>query len=286
MKKILVFGGNGMAGHMIVMHLKSLNKYQVYNTVRKSILDENSIVCDILDMKKVIDIIMDLKPDIIINCIGILNDKSNIDISKTIYSNSFFPQYLKVIGENYNIKVIHLSTDCVFTGFDGNYNESDIKDEMNIYGLSKNIGEIINNKDLTIRTSIIGPELKANGKGLFHWFMNQENYVYGYKNVYWSGVTTLELAKAIDRAIDVDLCNLYHLVPNYKISKLNLLNIIKEVFNKENTSVLVDDKIILDKSMINNRVDFDFNVKDYKTMILEMKIFMDMNKEMYRQYKL
>jgi dTDP-4-dehydrorhamnose reductase len=159
-KKVLVFGGRGMAGHMIAMYLKSLNKYKAYNIVSKEELDENSIICYVLDIKKVEEIIDNISPQVIINCIGILNDKSDLNVLNTVFINSFFPKLLENIGYKKDIKIIHLSTDCVFSGSRGHYTEKDIKDETNMYGLSKNIGGIINKKDLTFRTSIIGPELK------------------------------------------------------------------------------------------------------------------------------
>ncbi len=284
MKKILVFGARGMAGHMVYMYLKSLNKYEIYNTVTSNHLDENSIRCNVLNIDKVNEIISDLNPEIIINCIGILNDKSDLNLERTAFLNTFFPKYLENRGRVNNIKIIHISTDCVFTGNKGSYTETDFKDESNMYGLSKNFGEIINTKDLTFRTSIIGPELKENGKGLFHWFMNQEGKVDGYNNVYWSGITTLELAKAIDKAIETNLCGLYQLVSKDKISKHYLLSIIKKEFNKLDVEILHYYGKIVDKSLVNTRDDFDFTVNNYNEMIKDMKTWMINNNILYKQY--
>ncbi|MCU9809839.1 sugar nucleotide-binding protein [Paraclostridium sp. AKS46] len=174
MKKVLVFGATGMAGHMVTMYLSNIkDKYNVSNVCHRNKLNKNSIVCDISDINHVNEIIQIIDPDVIINCIGVLNKVAELNIKNTVYVNTFFPKFLARIGEMKNIKIIHLSTDCVFSGSKGSYNEQSFKDEEGIYGLSKNLGEIEDKNCLTIRTSIIGPELK-NGSGLFNWFMSQK----------------------------------------------------------------------------------------------------------------
>ena len=130
-----------------------------------------------------------------------------------------------------------------FSGKEGSYTEDSFKNGIGFYAQSKALGEVINTKDLTFRTSIIGPELKQNGIGLFHWFMNQSGDVSGYKEAFWSGVTTIELAKAIDQAIDQKLTGLYHLVNNNKISKYDLLDYINTVFR--NDKILIAKKLYL-----------------------------------------
>ena len=127
--------------------------------------------------------------------------------------------------------LIHISTDCVFSGNKGNYIETDYRDARDIYGLSKALGEIDNENDLTIRTSIIGPELKTNGEGLFHWFLSQKGNVYGYTDAIWGGVTTLEFAKAIDCAIEQRITGLINLTNKVPISKYELLKLSQKIFN-------------------------------------------------------
>lgn len=280
MKKILIFGAHGMAGHMIYIYLKSLNKYNLTNVVHNEKLDDESVICDVLNLKKIDELIENKKPDIIINCVGILNYNSEIDIDKTIFINSFFPHYLEFIGLNKNIKIIHLSTDCVFKGDKGQYKDTDIKDESSIYGLSKSIGELVNGKDLTIRTSIIGPELKSDKRGLFCWFMNQKGEVKGYKNVYWSGVTTLELAKAIDVFIDENIHGLYQLSVENKISKYDLLSLISKEFNKIDTKIIEFKDLNIDKSLIPTNSS-SFKVSSYYDMIRDLRIWIETNHSIY-----
>ena len=163
MKNILIFGSSGMAGHMITKYLLSLHKYNIINISYPKKFDENSLLMNIENKNQVEEIIKKNKPDIIINCIGVLIKFSETNPDKAIYINSFFPHQLEALGKLYNCKIIHISTDCVFSGRKGSYNESDIKDGIGFYAQSKAIGEIVNNKDLTLRTSIIGPEIKEDG---------------------------------------------------------------------------------------------------------------------------
>lgn len=282
MKKILVFGARGMAGHVITLYLsKFKDKYDVINVCNKQRLNDESILCDISDIRKVTNLIELNSPDVIINCVGILNKNEYNDIQNMTYINTFFPRFLARFGETHNIKIIHLSTDCVFDGKEGNYTENAFKSENGIYGLSKNLGEIDSKNCITIRTSIIGPELK-NGSGLFNWFMNQSGDINGFSNVYWTGITTLELAKVIDKLIDEDIEGIYNIVPDYKISKYELLNIIKNIFNKTNLNIIEESSIKSDKSLISSKRKFDINT--YENMTIEMKNWILDNKIIYSRY--
>ncbi|MBZ9686407.1 SDR family oxidoreductase [Clostridium estertheticum] len=284
MKKILVLGATGMAGHMISNYFKTLSeKYVVFDICHTVKLEEKSIVLDIHDLNLLNTIIAELNPDIIINSIGILNRNAEDDPSNTIFINSYFPRYLEKQFKNTNTKLIHLSTDCVFSGDTGNYNENSVPDGMDLYAKTKVLGEINNNKDLTVRTSIIGPELKTNGTGLFHWFMRQTGTVTGYSKVMWSGVTTLQLAKCLDLMIENNLNGLYNLTSKASISKYELLKIVNSVFEK---SILIENfgQIKNDKSLISIRNDFPVKVPTYTEMLSELKNWMVKNRQLYSQY--
>ena len=140
---------------------------------------------------------------------------------------------MKRLADVVGAKLIHISTDCVFSGRQGMYADNDFRDADDIYGRSKALGEIFSDKDLTIRTSIIGPELKRYGEGLFHWFMSQRERVNGYTKVFWSGVTTLELAKAIEYSLDNDVTGLFQLSNGVRISKYDLLVLFNEIFKRK-----------------------------------------------------
>ncbi len=209
------------------------------------------------------------------------NTSSHLNPDKAIYVNSFFPNYLSKLAKENSAKVIHLSTDCVFSGKKGSYIETDFRDGNDIYSRSKALGELVNDRDLTFRTSIIGPELNVNGIGLFCWFMKQSGTVSGYSEVYWTGVTTLELARAIDKAIDDNLVGLYHLVPNSKISKCNLLKLIAKIWNRTDVEIKDDNTKKADKSLIKTRKDFAFEVKNYDGMLLDLLNWIKKNEKLY-----
>jgi len=283
-KKVLLLGSFGMAGHMISMYFKTLKeKYKVYDVCHNVKLDDSSMLLDIYDLKLLNKIITKVNPDIVINSIGILNKNAEDNPSNTIFVNSYFPRYLEEKFKNTNIKFIHLSTDCVFSGEMGNYSEESIPDGKDIYARTKILGEVNNDKDLTVRTSIIGPELKTNGTGLFHWFMKQNKSVKGYSKVIWSGITTLQLAKCLDIMIEENLTGLYNLTSKEPISKYELLKIINSVF-KKNIEIENCEKITNNKSMISTRTDFTIKLPTYIDMINELKEWMTKNNELYFQY--
>ncbi|MEG2243698.1 MAG: SDR family oxidoreductase [Muribaculaceae bacterium] len=275
-QKILVLGATGMAGHMIYLYLKGLDKYEMSNMVFRTKLDEKSLIIDVNDKSTLSKAIKLINPNIIINCIGILIKGSSDNPINAIYINSCLPHLLKSISEEIGANLIHISTDCVFSGNKGNYNENDFRDADDIYGRSKALGEIINDKDLTIRTSIIGPELKQDGEGLFHWFMNQQGAVQGYKTAIWGGVTTLELAKAIDYAILNKTTGLIQLSNGLGISKYELLCLFKEIW-KKNIEIKPVEKNGIDKSIAKSNV-FHYEVPSYKNMLNDQFIWMESNK--------
>ena len=183
MKKILVLGVSGMAGHMIYTVLGETKNYEIVGTTNSQNFESQNKKLNIYDRNQLIKIIEDFKPDFVINCVGILIKESKDFPDNAIFGNSYFPHLLARLSVEMDFKLIHISTDCVFSGKTGGYKEDSIKDATDTYGLSKSIGEIIDDKNLTVRTSIIGPEIKSNGEGLFHWFMTQnQNEITGYKS--------------------------------------------------------------------------------------------------------
>ena len=152
------------------------------------------------------------------------------------------------------------------------------------YDRSKALGELDNNKDLTFRNSIIGPDMNENGIGLFNWFMKQDNQISGFTKAIWTGVTTLTLAKAMEQALKENLTGLYNLVNNETINKYELLNLFNKYTREKQIDILPSDKVSLDKSLINNRKDFSFNVPSYEIMVTEMKEWIDNHKNFYPHY--
>ena len=282
MKKVLLFGATGMAGHVVYYYLQSTGKYDISNVVYRTPLTEDSIIVDVTNRDAVADVVHRVHPEIIINCVGILIKGSREHPDNAILINAYFPHLLKRLSDEVGAKLIHISTDCVFSGKKGNYTEDDFRDADDVYGRSKALGEIINDKDLTIRTSIIGPELKENGEGLFHWFMHQCGEINGFRTAIWGGVTTLELAKAIDFSLDNGIVGLINLSNGVGISNCDLLNLFKEIWGKD-TVIKPYDGNEVDKS-IEKSLRLDYEVPSYRQMLVEQFEMMKSYSNLYSAY--
>jgi dTDP-4-dehydrorhamnose reductase len=280
MKKVLVIGSKGMAGHVLYQSLSLLGEYDVYGVARNVEQTNRVFNLDVSDteaLKKIID----LQFDVVINCIGILNKDAEDNPYKAVWFNSYFPHLLEALTKDSKTKLISISTDCVFSGKRGYYSEDDFKDGEGFYATSKALGEVNNQKDLTIRTSIIGPELNKEGIGLFHWFMQQKVEVSGYSQAFWSGITTVELAKVIHHAIHQNITGLIVVAGENKIDKHSLLGLFNSIF-KDNVIVIHENsKYKVDKSMYSIRTDFDYKVPSYEEMIVEMKQWIENSRYSY-----
>lgn len=280
--KVLVLGNKGMLGHVIYKTFQSKvnkEKYDVLGVNRSDDQkDENSFKLDILNLEKLEQFIKNKKPKYIVNCIGTLVKASIDEPILAIKTNSLLPHFLNEISNKYNFKLIHISTDCVFDGKKGMYKEYDKKTETNYYGLTKNLGEINNSRNLTIRTSIIGPELKKSPTGLFSWIISRKGKnAKGYSNAIWSGLTTIELAKFIVWSIDKKITGIIHATNSIGISKYELVGIINKIF-KLNINLIEDENYRVDKSLLNTKVK-NYNFPSYIKMIEEMKDWINNNNE-------
>jgi dTDP-4-dehydrorhamnose reductase len=284
--KVLVLGSTGLIGHQVFSYLNKTEKYELYNISYRKKLNDETVLCDVRNQDEFIETVKSLSPDVIINCIGILIQGSDLDPENAIFINAYFPHRLMSLADELNSKLIHVSTDCVFSGAkEMPYIEKDFKDGKDTYAKSKGLGEIINKNHLTLRTSVIGPELKTDGEELFHWFMSQTGEVNGFTKAIWSGVTTPILAKVVDWAIDYKITGLYHVTNNNSIDKYSLLCLIKK-YTKKNISIIpVEDKKP-NKSFVDTRNELDFIIPSYEVMIRKMIDMMLQNKEIYGQYNL
>jgi len=284
MKKIMILGSTGMLGHMVFYYFKSLKKYNIVDASFRKKLHSGSRLLDVTNDEDFERFIISEKPDIIVNCIGVLIKGSKSDPSNAIYLNSYLPHRLAKILRQINGKLIHISTDCVFSGKKGAYTEKDFRDADDVYGRSKALGEVINDIDVTLRTSIVGPELKEKGEGLFHWFMQQEGEINGFTQMIWGGVTTLELAKVIDEAINQNITGLIHITNGKPISKFDLLLLFKDIWKRNNIIIHKDEGKEANKSLDSIRVDFNYNFPDYEKMFKDLYDWMKKNKSVYPYY--
>lgn len=281
--KILILGGTGMAGHTISIYLKE-SGYDVTVFSRKKIDYCKNINGDITDFENLKNLIYQNQYDAIINAIGILNQDAEDYKSNAVLLNSYLPHFLSDTTKKMKTKIIHISTDCVFSGKNGSYSENSFRDGVTFYDRSKALGELENNKDLTFRNSIIGPDMNECGIGLFNWFMKQECQINGFVKAIWTGVSTLTLAKAIEQALKENLTGLYNLVNNEIVSKYELLRLFNKYMKDNQIEILKNEDFLLDKSLINTRTDFSFKVPGYEDMVKEMKEWIETHKYFYPHY--
>ena len=283
-RKLLIIGVGGMLGNALFRYFDERTNTRTYGLLRnkKKILNffnkfnsEKIIEKDFFDLDNLDQILSDLSPNIIFNCIGIVkqNPLSNDPLS-SIRVNSIFPHLLNKLSLKFNFRLIHFSTDCVFSGLQGNYLETDFADANDIYGRSKFLGEISNNGNITIRTSFIGKEVGTN-RALLNWFLSQKGKIKGYKNAIYSGLTTLEVARVLDKYVipNPNLKGLYHLSAD-NINKYSLLSLLNEVYKKD-LFIEEDLNIKIDRSLNSNKFRKETGYKPLKweKAIQEMREF-------------
>ncbi|BBJ31711.1 NAD(P)-dependent oxidoreductase [Rickettsia asiatica] len=256
--KILILGVTGMLGNSICRFLSSDKKFDIFATARnnsarsyfsKDLSDKLIINVDVENHDSLVEVFNKTKPDIVINCIGLVKQLTDAnDPLKALPINSLLPHRLANLCKLTNSRLIHISTDCVFSGKKGNYKESDFPDCYDLYGRSKFLGEVDYPHAITLRTSIIGHELAGN-RSLINWFLSAEGHVKGFEKAIYSGFPTVELARIIRDFVlpNKELHGLYH-VASKPINKLELLKLVAEIYNKE-IDIIPSDELVIDRSL-------------------------------------
>ncbi|MDA8739020.1 sugar nucleotide-binding protein [Luminiphilus sp.] len=283
--KILVLGAAGMAGYTISHYLNEKG-HDVTGFSRRKIRHCKSIEGDATDTELVANLIKKGQFDSVINCIGILNQFAENSKDMAVYLNSYFPHCLADITKDMKTQIIHMSTDCVFSGKNGNYTEKSFRDGDTFYDRSKALGEIEDEKNITFRNSIVGPDINKNGIGLLNWFMRQDGLIEGYSEVYWTGITTLHLAQAMEKAAEVKGSGLHNMVNNSIISKYELLKLFNKYFKNNKLDIIKNEEIVLNKSLKRENFDLDFEVPDYEKMVCEMAQWVKRNIEFFPHYRM
>ncbi len=283
--KFLVIGCNGMAGHMISLYLREQG-HHVTGFARSESKYVRTEIGDASDLERVREVVSTGQYDTVINCIGLLNQFAENDHANAVFMNAYFPHFLAKITEGTETQVIHMSTDCVFSGKTGGYTEDAVRDGETFYDRSKALGELEDEKNLTLRQSIVGPDIKARGIGLLNWFMQQHGEVNGFTGALWTGQTTLQLAKTMEKAAEIRAHGLYNMVPEKNISKYELLKLFNHYLRNDELIIHPVDGVTADKTLIRTRFDFDYKIPDYKAMITELSEWMLNHKEMYPHYAL
>jgi dTDP-4-dehydrorhamnose reductase len=263
MNKVLILGGTGMLGHTLFRYLSEDSNLDVYATVRsaKELLGwvptermknvrQN---VDIQHTDSLVKVLADLKPDLVVNCIGIIKQIPEAeDPLTTITMNALLPHRIAWLCSSVGARMVHISTDCVFAGEKGLYQEDDFSNATDFYGRTKFLGEVTYPHCVTLRTSIIGHELKGN-YGLVEWFLSQKQNVRGFRKVIYSGFPTVELSRIIREYVitNPEITGLYHVSSN-PISKYELLKLIAFQYDKK-IEIEPGDSLILDRSLDSSR---------------------------------
>ncbi len=282
--KILVLGANGLIGRTVLRVLSSDNSLEVFGTLRgfhhlqlEENINKKKIISgvDILDKSKILDVFSIIKPDVVINCVGLTKHKrdGNNPIN-AIKINTLHPHFLAQVSKIFECRFIHLSTDCVFSGKKGFYSECDLPDANDLYGRSKALGEVSYGDALTIRTSTIGHELDSN-LGLLNWFLSQTDKCNGFSKAIFSGLPTVVLARVIRDFVlsNKKLVGLYHVAAD-PINKYDLLNLIAKQYKKK-IEIEIDSSLEINRSLNPEKfnVATGFKCPDWPSLIEEMYLF-------------
>ncbi|AAU03802.1 dTDP-4-dehydrorhamnose reductase family protein [Rickettsia typhi] len=260
--KILILGVTGMLGNSMFRFLTQDSKFDVCATARnnaatlyfsKDLTNKLITNVDVANHDSLVEVLNKINPDVVINCIGLVKQLADVnDPLKVLPINSLLPHRLANLCGLIGSRLIHISTDCVFSGKRGNYNESDFPDCDDLYGRSKFLGEVDYPHAITLRTSIIGHELSSN-RSLINWFLSTEGCVKGFAKAIYSGFPTVEFARIIRDFVlpNTELHGLYHVASN-PINKLDLLKLVAEIYNKE-IEIIPSDELIVERSLDSTR---------------------------------
>jgi dTDP-4-dehydrorhamnose reductase len=263
--RVLVLGGAGMLGHKMFQRC-SASFPDTWCTVREDRGDPLLARVDLLAGDRTLTgvdatrldeldaVIGDLRPDAVINCIGVVKQRGEAKAAiPSITINSLLPHRVAASAARYGGRLVHFSTDCVFSGARGDYREDDFPDAGDLYGRSKFLGEVAEENALTLRTSIIGRELRTH-RSLLDWFLAQRGgTIRGYTRVWWSGVTTNHLADLVVGLLDrsPSLHGVYQ-VAGGKLNKFDLLVALRDAFQVD-VQIVPDDSVVLDRSLCGDR---------------------------------
>ena len=284
--KFLVLGCNGMAGHQISLYLQEQGHDVTGFALERSALLDKSIAGDATDFPTLKDIIQSGKYDTVINCIGILNQFAERNHPLAVILNSYLPHFVAEAANTVGTQVIHMSTDCVFSGDRGAYTETDFPDGRTFYDRSKALGELDDDSNITLRNSIVGPDINENGIGLLNWFMHQDGEVNGFTGAIWTGQTTLQLAKTMEAAAKERATGLVNTVPSEPITKYELLKLFNRYLRNGSMKINPVEGVSADKSLKRTNYSFPYIIPDYEQMVAEAAKWIFAHKNLYPHYNL
>lgn len=265
--RILILGGDGMLGHQLLKSYAS--RHEVKVTLRQDLeaysgynlfnMDNAYAGIDVRSLERLTEVFADFRPEAVINAVGIVKQRPTAKESiPSLEINSLLPHRLAVLCKGAGARLIHLSTDCIFSGKKGNYLESDPSDAEDLYGKTKFLGEVHDSSCLTLRTSIIGRELSRN-KSLLEWFLAQSGTIKGFTNAIYSGFTTIEMGRIIEKLLlnHSESSGVYQ-VSSDPINKYDLLLLFREKLDQQ-VEILRDETFYCDRSLNSDRFRKEFN---------------------------
>jgi len=261
--RILILGGDGMLGHQLYLTLHQQHDVKVtlrqdmYAYQQFNLFDHHNSYAgvNVCHLDSVIKVFADFKPDAVINAVGIVKQrKLSNDIVTSLEINAHFPHRLALLCKIAKARLIHISTDCVFSGRRGNYTEEDVSDAEDIYGKSKYLGEVHDKHCITLRSSIIGLEL-SHKTGLIEWFLAQKGQIKGFKRAIYSGLTTQEMSRLIERILvdDQDISGVWHVASQESVSKYKLLDYLSKLLERDDIIIEPDQEFSCDRSLNGDR---------------------------------
>jgi dTDP-4-dehydrorhamnose reductase len=284
-KKVLVLGANGMLGHVVLRWFTPLAAYETVGVVRapetaaemRRRLPEVALTdgLDATRLDQLRPLFARVRPDVVINCIGVVKQLAGADNPSTaIPINALLPHRLARLCELHGARLVHISTDCVFSGKQGSYCEEDVADADDLYGRSKLMGEVAAPHAVTLRTSIIGHEMSS-AHALLGWFLSQRGAVPGFSNAIFSALPTVELARVIERHVipAPSLQGIYH-VAGPTINKYELLKLVAKVYRVD-TQVNAVPTLVVDRSLDGSRFQSitGYQPPDWSALVEDMRAF-------------
>lgn len=256
--RVLVLGASGMIGSTVLRILSEKKDWEVFGSVRDegvkrffsaSIGERLHAGIDVEQQYSLVNVLDQIRPDVVVNCAGLTKHKPAAeDPLVSIPINTLMPHRLAGLCKLIGARLIHVSTDCVFSGEKGGYTEDDFADARDVYGKSKALGEVLYSHTITLRTSTIGHELQSQ-YGLLDWFLSQERQCKGYNRAIFSGLPTVVFAQIVRDVVipHQELSGLYHVAAK-PITKFDLLKMIADVYGKA-IDIVPDDRLAIDRSL-------------------------------------
>ena len=280
--KVFILGCNNTIGHVVALYFKEKG-HEVMGYDQENLGLVRQVTGNYHDVVLIQQTIEQYCPEAVINCIAVVNQDAEADKAEAAYVNCYLPHCLEKITAGTSIVVVHRSTDCIFSGERGQYTVNDVPDAKSFYARTKAVGELINDKDITIRVSLIGPSLKEDDGSLLSWFLRQQGQVNGFANAIWTGVTTEEYAREIELLLTQGKHGIFQSTPTLSISKYELLKLFEKHFPHGREVLRIDNQRV-DKSLVQDFGDADIVVPSYDKMVADVRRWVQSHRELYPKY--